>query len=164
MSDSTVFPLSFPATFEDTGDFAVETVVRLLTTEPDSTWTHGAVEVFQWQETDAKGRQGIDRGLFVWSPAETSLDRFSADGDHLDQGDTVEIVIGTYGETETARLIEDVIDVMGQYIDDNHQNVNFRTVEPSAATDDRANTILRKTDHYTGTVTVNLENLRPTGP
>lgn len=147
-----------------TSDFAVETCVDLLQGEPDNTWTDGAVEVYQWQETDAKGRKGIDRGLYVWSPVETSLDKFSADGDHLDQQDQIEIVIGTYGKTETARLIEDTIDVMGQYIDDNHSNVNFRSVEPTAATDDRANTILRKTDHYTGTVTVQLENLRPTGP
>lgn len=146
-----------------TSDFAVETIRDLLEGEPEPTWTDGAVEVWKWHETNAKGRKGIERGLFVWSPSDTDFERFSADGKHMDQTDTVEVVIGTYDDRETARLIEDTVDVLSQYMDDNHANVNFRSIEPTSAADDRANSILRQTDHLTGTVTITLEVLRTAG-
>jgi len=150
-------------TGSSTSDFAVETVIDLLDGESSTTWTDGKPEINQLQEVAPKARKGIDRGLFVWSPVESNFDRFSADGDHLDQDDTVETICATYDKTQTARLLEDVVDILSQYMDDNESQTNFRNVQPTQASDDRGLKILRTTEHYEGSVTVSLEAFRDTG-
>lgn len=148
-----------------TSDFAVETCVDLLDGEAAATWTNTTPEVHKLHDLTPRARENnSDDAVYVWSPAETNFERFSADGDNLLQDDTVEIVVATLDETRTARLIEDVVDVMGQYIDDNETDTTFHSVEPSAAADDRAETVVRSTQHFTGTVTVSTDAFRTAGP
>jgi len=118
-------------------------------------------ELFKLFEISTQERENNPNpALYVWSPTETSFERFSADGNRLIRNGSVEIIVATLDASVTVALSQDTVDVLGDFIGDHHDKTELRTVEPESATDDRASTVFRHTDHYTGTVSVSSQVLQ----
>jgi hypothetical protein len=118
-------------------------------------------EVYKLHNISTQERENNPNpALYVWSPTETSFERFSADGNRLIRDGSVEIIVASLDPATTVNLTQDTVDVLGNYIADHHDKTDLRTVEPESATDDRASTVFRHTDHYTGTVSVSSQVLQ----
>lgn len=166
VTTATLTPLTATAKlfFLTSKDFAVEAIQVLLESELASAWTFGKPEVYRLQEVTPKARNNNpDPALYIWSPVDTDLEPFSADHSRFNQTDTVEIIVATYDETKTARYLEDTTNILSKYMSNNHKYTDsWRSVEPESVSDDRANQVVRSTDHFTGNVTVTLDTLRAT--
>lgn len=144
--------------------FAVEAIEDLLEGEPASSWTNTTPTIEKVWETTQQERENVNSPhLFIWSPLDSSFTRFSSDGSHLEQTDTVEVWIITLDPTETARYGEDVIDILSSYMGDNESSTGFIDIQPVSAADNRHEHITRRTDHYAEAIQVELDGFRPTG-
>jgi len=143
---------------------AVETIVDLLDGAPSGAWTNTTPDrVAKYQTHAEKARMNYPNpALYIWSPVDASLDAFDAEYSRIDETRTVEIQVWTLDDTETAQYHQDVIDFLAQYGNDNTDNTTFHRIRPTAADDLRSEHIVRQTDHYIATVTVELRNFRDT--
>lgn len=139
---------------------SVETVYDLLDGAQSSVWTNADPEVHHMWDVSARGRENNnDPSLYVWSPVEGDLSRFSADGDHLIDNQVVEISVWTLDSINTTEYAEDVIDLLGDYIEDNEDKITFRNIAPTSVNDLRAEHVTRNTDHYIIAIQVDVDGL-----
>jgi len=144
----------------------VETVQEILDDYPTTAWTNDTPTVlFNWDRAfSEKGPgQGQPPELFVWSPVDTSYDQLTADGDYIQEDHTVEIQCWTLKESETWQLARDVIQIFGDYLDNQQGVSDFLTMPPSASSDLRADKQARRTEHYVATVEVSPLKLSDAG-
>jgi len=156
--------MSIPSTNEET---PVEAIADLLEQATTSTWnTTQDPAVYKWWERSQSERgpgQGQPPELYVSSLTGAPIDRISADGALLQEEPTVEVWVYTLSESDTAQLARDVIQFMGEYMDDQEQNGPFVDVVPSNVEDFREQKLRQKTDHFVYQVEISLERLSNTG-
>jgi len=95
--------------------------------------------------------------LYVYAPTEASINKFSIDGNATNQTNTIEILIMTLDETQTRVYQSDVIAGLTQLYDDNQQQTAFHRFANITASDIRNEHITQQTDHYIGSVTVEVQ-------
>jgi hypothetical protein len=165
---------------QSTSDFAVETIRDVLENIPNqvggygynyginygeperSAWhNNSAPEIYKWEEVTQKGKENNpDPAVYIWSPVDTDLTEFSADGNRLTQEDTVECQVWSYDNQTTRKYAKDVADILGEYMRDNFLNTNFHQIVPETIQDARSEKVARQTDHYISVVTVSLSDFR----
>ena len=145
-------------------DDPVEMVVDILSGTPDSDYTLDPPDIFEMWEVDPQQRlKKPDPAVYVWSPTPGTIDRFSADGDLQIDGRIIECMILTYDKSETHRYAEDIVDIMGDYVDDNADLTIQEDIDPTGVEDNRGDKIRGRSDHYLMTVEIATERLRTTG-
>jgi len=145
-------------------DHHVEAVIDLLQQATEwSTATDPTVRAY-WEDSQSERGPGADQPAiaYVWSPVDSTLDRFSMDSD-LRETNTVEIQLWSLDEQEPVTLQRDVINILGQYLDDNKINTPYTDLQPSSASDYRAQTPARSTGHYIMSVQVDTDALVTAG-
>jgi hypothetical protein len=119
------------------------------------------------EQTTPKTRQNtVHPAIYVHKPVDDELTRFSAESLALEEDETVELyiyILKTEDETPPERAAREyrnrVINVLSAYMNDNYSRTEFLYLEPSGATDARASTIARQTDHYVYAVEIDTHRL-----
>jgi len=141
----------------------VADIIALLEAAPDSDWTPTTPNIRRYWD-DAQSERGPGAGqpavAYVWSPTDTTLERFSIDEDNYRETNTVEIQLWSLDETEVRQLQTDVANILGDYLDDNATATPYSSVEPTTLMDFREQTPARSTDHYIMAVEVETDGLR----
>jgi len=141
----------------------VEDIIALLENAPDTDWTPTTPNIREyWADAQSERGPGADQPAvcYVWSPTDTTLERFSIDEDKFREGNTVEVQIWSLDETEVRQLQTDVARILGQYLDDNAVATPYSTVEPTTLMDFREQKPARTTDHYIMAVEIETDGLR----
>ena len=133
-------------------------------------WSLGQPKVQLLQETSQSERgpgQGQPAEMYLWMDGGMDLPVFSADGDHWDASGDIDIWIitlenGKLGEDNQVYMNE-TVQFLSEYINDNEQNSIFHRIRPSNADDQRAEHITGTTDHHASVVTVSVREFRETG-
>jgi len=145
-------------------DDPVDMVKTILTDTADTDYTLAPPDIFAMWEVDSQQRlKNPDPTVYVWSPTAAAINRFSADGDTLIDERTVECMVLTYSDSETHRYVEDIVDIMGDYIDDNADLTIQEDIEPSSIDDNRGDKLYGNSDHYIMTIEIETERLRASG-
>ena len=119
------------------------------------------------EDTTPKTRQNTTQpAIYAHKPVGDELTRFSAESLALEEDETVELyiyILQTEDKTPPERAAREyrnrVINVLSAYMNDNYTRTEFLYLEPSGATDARASTIARQTDHYVYTVEIDTHRL-----
>ena len=168
---NTTFPWTFPATFEDgqpvsPNPFSVEALTTILQDAGRfNAWTNAEPpRIVPIWEVDHNDRINYaDPALYLWSPTDADISKFSIDGDNFLQDSTVEILIFTLDPTQTKEYQSDVIDILSAYYDDNTDRTNFYEIAPQSAADLRNEHVSGRTDHYIASVTVETNRFGQAG-
>lgn len=140
----------------------VEDIINLLEAAPDSEWNATPPRVKKyWSVPQGQKDPGADMApiLYLFSPTDSSLDRFSIDGDHYQQTNSVEVQAWSLDEAEVKLLQEDVVRILSGYLDDNSTETPYSTVEPTTELDFREQKNPRDTESYIMAVEVETEGL-----
>jgi hypothetical protein len=119
------------------------------------------------EDVPHKGKENYpDPAIYVATEGSDTVERFSADGDSLQERKTVSLdiwVLDSCNEQTPASIAEEyrrrVINILSAYMNDNFDRTEFHNIEPVASTDFRQEHIARQTDHYIYTVEVETERL-----
>ena len=119
------------------------------------------------EDTTPKTRQNTTQpAIYVHKPVGDELTKFSAESLALEEDETVELyiyILQTEDETPPERAAREyrnrVINALSAYMNDNYARTEFLYLEPSGATDARASTIARQTDHFVYTVEIDTHRL-----
>jgi len=138
---------------------AVQVVVDIL--DGYTGWTLSAPEVYEWAEVSQQEREhNPDPALYVWAPADATLDQFGAEYNHIDETRIVEVQVWDLDRDDVETYHQDVIDFFATYANDNEQNTPFHHIRPTSATDSRSEHTRQRTDHYIMSVQCDLHNHR----
>jgi hypothetical protein len=143
-------------------DHHVEAIIDLLQAADSSDWQHGVPSIRPfWEDTQQEKGPGADQPaiIYVWSPVDSSLERFSMDQTNLEVTNTVEAQVWSLDDQEAVDYLNDTIQVITNYLDDNKVQTPFADVQPSAASDFRAQNNARVTQHYILSVEVDTTGL-----
>jgi len=144
----------------------VDAVKDLLEGQPSSSWTNADPTIeYHWDVPYSEKGPADDQPaeLYVWSPVDSTLEQLSASGDFLDEGHSVEVQIWSLSDPETADYMRDVIQIFGDYLDDNTDTTEFITLPPTSARDLRSDKIPQKTSHYIAQVEIEPRKLTSAG-
>jgi hypothetical protein len=142
----------------------VDAVKEMLS--DSSNWTNTAPNVrYLWE--DAPSERGPGDGqppvIYVWSPTNTDVERFSADADENDETASVEVVIFTLEDSDSGLLNKqyqsDTVQILGEYANDNEANTVFTDTRVTAKDDRRNEYLTRDTNHHVTTVEVDPRGL-----
>jgi len=143
-----------------TANHHVEAVIDLL--QQATTWTTTQEPEVRQHWDDAQSEKGPGAGqppvAYVWSPVDSSLDRFSMDEQYR-VANTVEIQFWSLDEQEPVTLLNDAISIMSQYLDDNKIQTPYTDVQPTSAADYREQNQARITDHYLTSLEVDTDGI-----
>lgn len=151
----------------------VETIRLILddqTTDADwsatSDWTGlGAkpadIERVEASDRNAKENRLQSDALYLWSPAEADLQKFSAAGDNSDDTEIVQVECWSPNSATTANnLAGDVADLVQDYTNDTETSTQWVDLWPERIADATGQTWARGRDHYIISVFVRLRGLR----
>jgi len=115
-----------------------------------------------WSDSQGERGPGADQPpiAYVWSPVDSSLDRFSIDEVKLRETNTVEIQLWSLDEQEPVTLQRDVINILSKYLDDNQRNTPYHDLQPTSASDFREQKPARTTRHYVTSLQIDTDALR----
>lgn len=140
----------------------VKAVVELLDGEDDSSWTHDAPEVHEFEDVPQSQKgPGADMPpeIYVLNPTEDShpaLSQYS----YAKRNSTYTVLCQTWLlEDQTVAYNNDIMDILAQYGNDNESNTPFHRLRPTNSNDWSEQTNPRQTDYYLGDVTVELRRL-----
>lgn len=159
----TVFSWEFPATFGDGGGTStdtdpVDTVIQLLKDAATfDLWSQPTPDIQHHDQIPISEKgpgDGQPAQVYVWQPTDSTIEQLTADGRFLDTDNTVEVQIWSLDRQEVTEYREDVVDIFGDYLDDQQGISEFLTLPPSASRDYRADKRARRTDHYIQTVEI----------
>lgn len=119
------------------------------------------------EDVPHKGKENYpDPAIYVATGGSDTVERFSADGDSLQERKTVSLdiwVLDSCNEQTPASIAEEyrrrVINILSAYMNDNFARTEFHNIEPVESTDFRQEHVARQTDHYIYTVEVETERL-----
>jgi len=144
----------------------VDAVKDLLEKQDSNVWTNAdpVIEyVFEVPFSEKGPGDGQPAELFVWQPVDSDISKLTAEGRYLDEDHNVEVQIWTLTESETMEYARDVIQIFGDFLD-NQQNVSeFITLPPTSTRDLRSDKLPRKTSHYLATVEISPRKLSEAG-
>jgi len=139
----------------------VEAIIDLL--QQATAWTTTLDPEIRpyWEDAQSEKGPGADQPpvAYVWSPVDSSLDRFSMDTEYR-VTNTVEIQFWSLDESEPVVLLNDAISILSQYLDDNKIRTPYTDVQPTAASDYREQKQARVTDHYLTSLEVDTDGLQ----
>ncbi len=96
---------------------AVETIKDLLENIDSSDWS---VEpdrfAFMWEFDYNSRTQYSGTAVYLWSPLESDISKFSADGDNFRQDDTVECVVMALDRTDTATIAAEIAENISESV------------------------------------------------
>jgi hypothetical protein len=143
----------------------VEDVINLL--EAATSWSTAQDPVVRpyWDDAQSEKGPGADQPavIYVWSPTDSTLDRFSIDETEQEASHTVEVQIWSLDETEPVTLQNDVVRILSQYLNDNAIQTPYTELGPTTVSDFREQKNARVTEHYITSVEVETRGLEPTG-
>jgi len=138
----------------DTTD-AVTTVKDILEDTTDSDWTNTGskppVIEYQWESTQNEKLQRAHRqdAVYVWSPAEGSLEQFAARYQSYLDNQVVNVdPWTTEGHSRAASLSADIRDITNDYVLDNQSSTKWRDIRPETENDIRQETNPERSDVY----------------
>jgi len=106
-------------------------------------------------EYDHNDRINYDKpAVYVWSPADGSISKFSIDGDNFLDDTTIEILIMTLDPKLTKDYQLDILQIIADYYDDNKALTDFYDIKPTGKADLRNEHVSGRTDHYIASVTL----------
>lgn len=171
-TNNSTWPWTWPVTWSNgqpvtNEEHHVEAIIDLLSQAEDyAFWrpTPPTVRKY-WADSQSEKGPGADQPaiLYVWSPTDSTLERFSVDDTELQQQDTVEVQVWSLDETEATILQEDVTRILSEYLDDNQTNVPYTDVAPVVESDYREQKNARSTDYYITAVEVETDGLTEAG-
>lgn len=145
----------------------VEDTINLLQAEPDTSWQTTQPPSVRSYWADSQSERGPGAGqpaiLYVWSPTDSTLERFSVDDTELQETNNVQVQIWSLDPQEPVDLQSDVIDIISAYMDDNSTETPYATVEPINKSDFREQKNARSTDYYITAVEIETEGLTEVG-
>lgn len=171
-TNNSTWPWTWPVTWSNTKPVTneshhVEAIIDLLSQAKDyAYWRTTPPQVKKyWADAQSEKGPGADMPaiLYVWSPVDSTLDRFSVDDDELQQSNTVEVQVWSLDETEATVLQADVTRILSEYLDDNQTNVPYTDVAPVVESDYREQKNARSTDHYIMAVEIETGGLTGVG-
>jgi len=120
-------------------------------------------DVYAIWEVDPQQRLNKpDPAVYIWSPTPGNFDRFSADGQLTTDTRNVELLVMTLSESKTHRYTESIIDIVGDYVDDNADLTVYEDVDVDTVSDERGDKLFGETDHYINTIEFSTARLRET--
>jgi len=130
-------------------------------------WTNADPTVYLVQEV-AQAERGPGRNqpaeLYIWEPTAGPLNAFDASYSHYDERRTCEIWVYTLESdnvgTENTQYVEDIVDFLGEYANDNTGNTTFNRIRPQSVDDNRSELMTRNTEHSISAVEVELQRHR----
>lgn len=173
MTEHTVFPMSFSATFGDgkavssSPDPVQATVDVLQDASQFGAWTLTEPIVEKQHQTTQKTKQNrTETAIYVWSPVDSDLQQFDGEHSAIDSNETVEVAVWHLaqadgsGHTDCKVYQEDLINYLQGYANDNETNTEFHQVRPTGSNDSRHERVARRTDHYIMGVQCTVHNHR----
>lgn len=129
-------------------------------------WSVTPPEVRPYWE-DAQNEKGPGAGqppvVYVWSPVDTTFERFSVDEANLRENSTVELQAWSLDATEVKQLYNDLVQIMSKYLDDNKDLTPYADIQPSSGSDFREQKNARSTQHYIMSIQVDTDGLIDVG-
>jgi hypothetical protein len=143
---------------------AVETIEDLLSQSQDSDWTDAKPDRigYLWDFDQQDRTSYPNTALYVWSPTSGTITKFSADGNHMLEDFTIEILVMSLDPLEARQYARDTVQYLSQYYNAGDET-DFYTIAPSELADIRNEKIPRQTDHYLFSVQVDPQRLKQTG-
>jgi len=115
---------------------------------------------YHWEKVQSHKGPGAGQPpeIYVFSPTDDSIDKFSADGQFTDETQTVLVEIYVLKDdsnpTEIKQYARETVEILQAYYDDNKVRTNFTDIEPTNQADFRAQSSARQSDHFIHTVEV----------
>jgi len=133
----------------------VEAVYEILEGTPATSWTLDAPKIYYlWDVPVGDRGPGADMPaqMYVYENVDTSINKFSADGNSVDSTQTVMVQMWVLKNDDTPHDIityrDDVIDLFTEYYSDNQNTTTFTEVRPTASGDFREQVTPSMTDYY----------------
>jgi len=143
----------------------VTQVIDLLESAASTEWPSDTppTAIRRYQD-DSQGNKGPSAGqppiLYILAPTDTTLERFSADGDLYIQGHTVFVQVWTYDSADAKQYQLAVASIISDYLDDNAVETPNSTVEPENLSDFRHQTHSDDTDYQIMRVEISTTGLQ----
>jgi len=142
---------------------AVETIYDIL---DGYSWSLTDPQVkYHWDVPQShKGPgQGQAPEIYVFSPTDDSIEKFSADGQHTDETQTVLVEIYVLKDDSNPTVIKqyarETVEILQDYYDNNKVGTNFTDIEPVNQADFRAQSSARQSDYFIHTVEVDARKI-----
>ena len=145
--------------------FPVETTEDILSQTTDSEWTNDKPDRidFLWNYDHNDRVNYPNPALYVYSPTESTNEKFSIDGNRYIDNASVEIIVMTLDALKTKQYAKDAVQLFTEYFDDNNDKTNFIEISPDTDADLRNEHVAGTTDHYLSTVELSYLDLKDSG-
>jgi hypothetical protein len=138
----------------------IQQIVNLINKTNDSRWRYGKPERIApiWEYSHNDRINFPNPAFYIYTPAESTVDKFGIEGESFNQTITIEILIMTLEATETQGYVGDTAEFITQLYNDNTQNtVQFHRFGNITASDLRNEHMGQQTDHYLASVTFEIQ-------
>ncbi|UXF49936.1 hypothetical protein 7841G3A2_13 [Haloquadratum phage sp.] len=138
----------------------IQQIVNLINKTNDSRWRYGKPERIApiWEYSHNDRINFPNAAFYIYTPAESTVDKFGIEGESFNQTITIEILIMTLEATETQGYVGDTAEFITQLYNDNTQNtVQFHRFGNITASDLRNEHMGQQTDHYLASVTFEIQ-------
>lgn len=146
----------------------VAAIIDIL--EGYTTWTNTTPEVYKQSEVSQQERKAAPNPrIYVWSPADGSMENLGAEYSRTIDTDIVEASAWVLDEAGVDKHLQceqyqkDIIEILEDYANDNYENTEFHNIRPTSKTDSRSESVARITDHLVSSVQADVEDLRDSG-
>jgi len=138
----------------------IQQIAKLIKKTNDSRWRYGKPDriapIWEYSHNDRINFPGA--AFYIYTPADSTVDKFGIEGDSFNQTITIEIIIMTLESTETQGYVGDTAEFITQLYNDNTQNtVQFHRFGNITASDLRNEHMGQQTDHYLASVTFEIQ-------
>ena len=140
----------------------VDAVVEILEATDTAEWQNTKPKIFRADESTPQGRENeTGDAIYVRSVQSLQLERFSADPQEQTEDGTVEVLVYSLSERRSREHARDIVGFFRDLLNDNYDQTDFLTVEPTQITDNRAAKAVRQTDHFIFIVEITTHRLAP---
>jgi len=138
----------------------IQQIAKLIKKTNDSRWRYGKPDriapIWEYSHNDRINFPGA--AFYIYTPADSTVDKFGIEGDSFNQTITIEIIIMTLEATETQGYVGDTAEFITQLYNDNTRNtVQFHRFGNITASDLRNEHMRQQTDHYLASVTFEIQ-------
>jgi len=138
----------------------IQQIVNLINKTNDSRWRYGKPDRIApiWEYSHNDRINFPNPAFYIYTPAESTVDKFGIEGESFNQTITIEILIMTLEATETQGYVGDTAEFITQLYNDNTQNtLQFHRFGNITASDLRNEHMGQQTDHYLASVTFEIQ-------
>ena len=144
----------------------VDAVKDLLENQDSSAWRNADPDIYYAYEIPFQERgpgDGQPAHLYVWQPVDANLEKLTADGRYLDEDHSIEVQVWDLIEDNVMQYARDVVQIFGEYLDNQQDVSEFITLPPTAYRDLRSDNLPRKTSHYLARLEISPRKLSEAG-